>query len=304
VVLSLAAPALVMKALELEMHPERQHQPALPLLRKLANTIHMWAAYRESKTIYRIEPYLAECLSRTSWPDDVPAEALRLPSYCPILEFPWEGQTTYIAVTYDIVPFAPAKVSVNISHFSPPAAGNDRELISSNAVWEGICVLSLVRGTLAECVEHTARMVNQTFPGHTSFDYLHNGLAGFVITLLLYLAGEPDIVRLVHPGEKPEVKPSLQKRDPERFKDLREPTINLVGTAFTRAIERWEIEEARERGEPTGRTVQPHTRRAHAHLYWTGEGRRTPRVRFLLPISVKGGKLVEEPETPRVAAVS
>jgi len=37
-------------------------------------------------------------------------------------------------------------------------------------------------------------------------------------------------------------------------------------------------------------------RRAHSHLYWTGAGRAVPRVRFLLPISVKGGRLVEEPE--------
>ena len=30
----------------------------------LVNTIHMWAAYREAKNIYEIEPMLAECLTR------------------------------------------------------------------------------------------------------------------------------------------------------------------------------------------------------------------------------------------------
>jgi len=39
-------------------------------------------------------------------------------------------------------------------------------------------------------------------------------------------------------------------------------------------------------------------RRAHSHLYWTGAGRAVPKVRFLLPISVKGGAVVEEPEAP------
>jgi hypothetical protein len=39
-------------------------------------------------------------------------------------------------------------------------------------------------------------------------------------------------------------------------------------------------------------------RRAHSHLYWTGEGRQQPWVLFLLPISVKGGRLVEEPAHP------
>jgi hypothetical protein len=39
-------------------------------------------------------------------------------------------------------------------------------------------------------------------------------------------------------------------------------------------------------------------RRAHSHLYWTGEGRTRPRVKFLLPISVRGGKLIDEPQHP------
>jgi hypothetical protein len=42
--------------------------------------------------------------------------------------------------------------------------------------------------------------------------------------------------------------------------------------------------------------------RAYAHLYWTGEGRRTPRIRFLLPISVRTGKLIE-PESPRLTPI-
>jgi hypothetical protein len=39
---------------------------------------------------------------------------------------------------------------------------------------------------------------------------------------------------------------------------------------------------------------KPAWARAHSHLYRTGPGREIPRVRFLLPISVKGGRLVDE----------
>ena len=52
-------------------------------------------------------------------------------------------------------------------------------------------------------------------------------------------------------------------------------------------------------GTPTGRTVRPHLRRAHWHLYWTGEGSRhdparaIPVLRWLPPIPVK---LDEAPE--------
>lgn len=79
--------------------------------------------------------------------------------------------------------------------------------------------------------------------------------------------------------------------------------MSAVGTSFTRVIERWEIEHARELNEPTGKTVRPHFRRAHPHKYWAGEGRKIPRYRYLLLISVKGGKVVEEPEHARETAV-
>jgi hypothetical protein len=91
-------------------------------------------------------------------------------------------------------------------------------------------------------------------------------------------------------GARP-IKESLRRRDPERWKDLDEPATYAVGKDFTRAIERWEIEYGRDAGAPTGRSLQPHMRLAHSNLYWTGAGRAVPRVRFLLPISVKGGRL-------------
>jgi hypothetical protein len=120
--------------------------------------------------------------------------------------------------------------------------------------------------------------------------------------MLLYLTGEPDLVRIVHTGEKP-LKAKIARTDPERYRDLAAPSIQAVGKAFARAIERWEIEHRGDDGVITGRTVRPHMRRAHSHLYWTGEGRKQPRVRFLLPISVKGEALVEEPEGTRMATV-
>jgi len=100
--------------------------------------------------------------------------------------------------------------------------------------------------------------------------------------------------READPGE------SVPPGDPERWKDLDEPATYSVGRDFARAIEWWEVEHRGDaRGDATGRLVRLHMRRAHSHLYWTGAGRAVPRVRFLLPLSVKGGALVEEPEAPR-----
>jgi hypothetical protein len=117
-------------------------------------------------------------------------------------------------------------------------------------------------------------------------------LAGLTLTMLLYLGGETDLLRIVHPGEKP-LKTRIARTHPERYRDLAEPTVQSVGKAFTHAIERWEIEH---RGDEGIANVPPHMRRAQSHLYWTGVGRRQSRVKFLLPISVCVGALVAEPE--------
>jgi len=119
-----------------------------------------------------------------------------------------------------------------------------------------------------------------------------------VLTVLLYLGGEPDLVRQVHPGTKPARERRMHRCDPDRWRDLRAPTLYAVGTAFRAAIERWEIEEQDQASPPVGRTVRPHVRRAHAHLYWTGPGRTASRVRFLLPVPVTGGSMPDEAPQP------
>jgi hypothetical protein len=258
----------------------------------LVNTVHVWAAYRESKTIYEIEPALAECLARSEWPETTPLAALRLPSRCPVLSIPRGDTTTHLAATYDLVPEdeKSGALELRISHF-----GEDW--------WIPISILHLTRENLRECAEAAAAKARP----HGGLDEAawlrQNATAGLVLTLLLYLGGDPDVVRIVHPGARLAVKPKLERTDPGRFRDLREPVIHAVGKSFARAIERWEIEHAGERGVASGRTMRPHLRRAHAHLYWTGKGRELPRVRFLLPISVSGGKLIEEPGHPRETTV-
>jgi len=252
----------------------------------LVNTIHVWAAYREGKTIYEIEPALAECLSRSPWPDRTPTAALRLPSRCPVLALPWKGETIYLAAAYDLVTGAEESgaLELRISKYE-------------DDLWVPISILHLTRDDLRECVEAAAAEARAHGGPDATAEVWRNTMAGLALTVLLYLAGEPDVVRIVHPGEKP-IKESLRRRDPERWKDLDEPNQYAVGKEFTRAIERWEIEHGCDAGDPTGRSLRPHMRRSHSHLYWTGAGRAIPRVRFLLPISVKGGRLVEEPERP------
>lgn len=57
-----------------------------------------------------------------------------------------------------------------------------------------------------------------------------------------------------------------------------------LGAALRAAMTREEVAHDAARGSG----VRPHLRRAHWHLYWTGKGRTTPRVRWLHPMLVGG----------------
>ena len=256
----------------------------------LVNTVHVWAAYREAKTIYEVERPLAECLARSPWPEQTPAQALRLPSRCPLVAIAKDaGEPTYVAAVYDLLTGAEQSgaLELRISEFASAAQW-----------WIPICVLHLTWPTLSECLDAAAAEARlHGAPEGEAQRVWRNELAGLALTILLYLGGEPDLARIVHPGEKP-IKPKIARTDPERFRDLQEPSAFAVGKAFARAIEHWEIEHRGDAAVATGGTVRPHMRRAHSHLYWTGEGRKQPRVRFLLPISVHGGRVVDEPERP------
>ncbi len=91
-------------------------------------------------------------------------------------------------------------------------------------------------------------------------------------------------------GPSRRLKPRFERTDPGRWRgDLRDLALHAVGKTFAQAIERWELEHRGDAGLASERTIRPHLRPAHIATYtWTGAGREIPRVRFLLPISVKG----------------
>jgi hypothetical protein len=273
---------------------------------RLANTVAVWAAYRDAKTIYTVDALLVEGLARTPWPDQVPTAALRLPSRCAVLSIPWGLGNAHVAAHYDLLTRHEASGRLEL-----------RLSLLIGQLWQTISILHLVGEDLGACVRdaahvtaelaeeqaaRSARNVERSRMGLVDgnlgiqADAFHWDLPGLALTVLLYLGGEPDIVRQIHPGARPEREARMRRRDPDRWQDLREPEVSVLGTAYRAAIERWEMEQrapSAERREEA-RTVRPHVRRAHAHLYWTGRGREIPRVRFLLPIPVHGAALPDE----------
>lgn len=257
----------------------------------LGQTIACWAAYREAKTIYFVEDCLAECLAKTSWPEKVPVEALNLPSRCPVFAFLHEGETEYVAVFYNFTPDQKLPLDLEL-----------RLVVLRGTAWHTMGIISLAGDDLGDCVKGAAKNYEKYSAPFSQKGvpitpaFYKSSEVGLILTLLLYLAGEPDIVKIVHPGVRPDKSEKLKRKEPERWKDIHEPKEYILGQSFRKAIERREIEHSQQAldGPGTGKAIRPHMRRAHAHLYWTGTQRNIPRVKFLLPVSVKGGIILDE----------
>jgi hypothetical protein len=274
--------------------------PSLSALEQIAmaDDLLVWAAYRDAKTVWRIEPCLLDALSDCPWPDETPMTAIRLPSRCPVLE--WQGSEGPVVVSacYDLLTGQEetGKLELRLQslheHRWLPLAILYNDASTVSAALEQAQAVTL---DAARKIQDTAIDVGAPF---------RSDLARMTVILLLYLSGEPDVVRTVHPGAKPDRDAKVRRKDPERWADIREPAVWDVGVEYRQALERWEIEQVRETtADSSDRSVRPHMRRAHAHLYWTGPGRTEPRVRFLLPIAVKGKQVEEEAATPIIQSI-
>lgn len=170
------------------------------------------------------------------------------------------------------------------------------EILADIPKWSHL--IEEVRLSEAELVEEFGRdLAKESSRTRRMLD--HFSLA---INALLYIQSEEDIVRVVHPGQRPP-KASTNPEKNKRFKDIAPAEIFEVGQRYAATIERWEKESAElAHGNATGKSVRPHMRSAHPHLYRIGPGRKDYRVRFLAPISVKGGASPEE-TTPVIAQV-
>lgn len=264
----------------------------------MAEDLLVWAAYRDAKTVWRIEPRLVEALSDCPWPDETPMTAIRLHSRCPVLE--WQGPDRPIVVSacYDLLTGqeATGKLELRLQWLH-----ENRWLPLAILYNDASTVSAALEQAQAAGVDTARKIVGVSMDVGAPF---RSDLARMALIMLLYLRGEPDVVRAVHSGAKPDRDVRMRRKDPERWADIREPTVWDVGVEYRKALERWEIEQAREIGAySSDRSVRPHMRRAHAHLYWTGPGRTEPRVRFLLPIAVKGKQVEEEAATPIIQSI-
>jgi hypothetical protein len=162
--------------------------------------------------------------------------------------------------------------------------------------WVLICVLHLNQARLAECLDAAAAEAEcHGAPAGEAATVWRNELAGLTLTMLLYLGGEPDLLRIVHPGEKP-LKTRIARTDPERYRDPAEPTVQSVGKAFTHAVEGWEIEH---RGDEGIANVPPHMRRASRTCTGQAQAEGSPESNFCYPLAFAVARCSRSRRQPR-----
>ncbi|MCB1053220.1 MAG: hypothetical protein KDC71_21650 [Acidobacteria bacterium] len=268
----------------------------------LSNETQAFAAYRDTKTIYRIEPQLWADLSHAKFPGTFPMEHFVLPRNGMAIESSEKGRSFALIACMDL---ATGREHMGEVEFRFSFVDSERmgRLQFFAALHPHVPTLQdawneyLVRADANAAAKGVQGVAQLELAGQEQVL-----LAGIVNTIL-YILNDEDVVREVHPGERTEKK-SQNPVKARKFADIRDPTRIHVGREYASVIEHWEQDQGNAGGgEESGRSVRPHVRAAHAHLYWTGKGREKPRVRFLAPIPVKGGQKPGEDDSPKVIKV-
>jgi len=246
-----------------------------------------------TKGVYLFDPDLFEELVEAPL-DRIPTDLLtRLPEAAPLLVFPrpWRGLVA-------------AWASLDEDRREEPHL-EFRALFMQEADPTLLPMpLDLKTPTFEGCVAHTQAEssaiqidgVPRGFPTEA-----FNRLRG-VLNLALYLCSEePDLS--ASPRRMP---PLVQHYRYRRAYPEPTPQRIEVGWRLGAALRKARSEEAQASGAASGvgRSPQPHIRRGHWHLYWTGEGSRKdpskaqPRLRWIQPTLV--GKKWLEGELPAV----
>src|SRR5574337_1929976 len=184
-------------------------QPGLSTMDQIAiaEDLLVWAAYRDAKTVWRIESCLFDALSDCAWPDETPMTAIRLPSRCPVLE--WHGPDGPIVVSacYDLLTgqAGTGKLELRLQWLR-----ENRWLPLAILYNDASTVSTALEQAQAVALEATEKIEGGSVGVGAPF---RSDLARIAVTLLLYLSGEPDVVRRIHPGAKPERSARIRRKD-------------------------------------------------------------------------------------------
>ena len=250
------------------------------------------AAWRPTKGIYRFDPDLWRALIDTPIAGELPVDVLqRLPEWCVYLE------------AVDAIPGASKLTDGRpvfgfFAHLEHDANDGRAELRILIDAGEGLVpiILHLVPGGIqaaltaafAESVRNAPGWFGSTLQLKAIQEY-SGAVAAACISLLLYLCSdEPDYAT----ERRPRIPREERGKRGDRIKAAQAPIVWDVGVRIGSVIRKSRETQPAEPQGGSHASPRPHLRRAHWHLYWTGQGRTVPRVKWLSPLLVGGDGVV------------
>lgn len=246
------------------------------------------AAWRATKGIYRFDIELFANLIETPLSGHLPDELFeRLPEWCVYVDLQGEWSGSLAQNLYGF-----------FAHLESDANSGRRELrLLLDTVGGLIPIpLHLTGGNLTEAIE--AGWVEANRQGAEIEE--ETLLAGPVkiskalapmISLLLYLCSEePEIDDPRGSGKRPGNPIVIKTRKGAKEFPASAPSTWDVGWRIGAALRKASQRSESPQGDGTHASPRAHLRRAHWHTYRTGQGRTTPRLRWLSPILVGSGE--------------
>lgn len=251
----------------------------------IITTLPILAVWRFTRGIYRFDPDLAAELDDSKIGTLPPQLLENLPEYAPFIEL--EGHRFHnlevVGAWVAIFPDRNEASTLMISLLRPDCSITPM-------------IIKLDSSDLRSCVQlmhKDSRRRWEKYGDSALDDFCFSEvaaaedarMASIVLSRALYLCSkQPDIEGVV---KKPRRRKQNQKTYAPEFVD----SVITVGERFGGVLREWRAKqqsgsESEAEGEATGKKVAPHVRRGHWHLYWTGEGRKTPEIRWISPVVV------------------
>lgn len=262
--------------------------------------------YQRTRHTYHITDGLWEQLEGMDWPEDAPAEALE---YLPLPAFGLKApDDTIYTVCYDLLSGEEGSGELELRVCKLEKDGSLTGFTLLHLGDPGKESITIEEGfrrginTIAEGMQHRGAEQYVTTGGKQYHidefrDYMYEN-AQRIVNVLLYLAGEDDIVERVGSYPSEPYKRHKRNLDGTSFEShIREyPSEADVGVRMQQALRRYKKERDEPASDGSGSKKRPHVRRPHPHLYWTGPGREIPKIRYLGPIAVN----MEDPDEREV----
>ena len=261
-----------------------------------------FSGYAHTRHTYHVTEELWNELSEMEWPSSTPARALK---HLPLPAFAMRTPENDIyTVCYDLLSGEEDSGELELRvgmlmrdgrirpetvlHLGHP----DKDLTMDEAVDSAI---ELILGSMED--DSTTLSIDDFEESDTEFREHVRAAAEKIANVLLYLAGEDDVVRRTSSYPQSMTKRHKRGIDEELHDHARTTPVEAdVGLRMQRALKR-HSKRSRPDSEGQGSAKAPHVRRPHPHLYWTGKGRSVPKVRYLGPIAVNADDDLDIPPT-------